>query len=162
MRRLGTAASANSAIFRALKFSTSSTLIDLDVTSLSTDGFSEAGGLAALAGHNQQQTIESTVLGARFSRTFDDNSGTSWTPRLMLGWRNTNGDFQPNLVEDFESTGKAFTVYGTPLAANALVASGGIGFAMGTYLKFDLAYIGQFADRKTDNSVKATLAVSFQ
>jgi outer membrane autotransporter protein len=120
---------------------------------LRTEGFTEAGGIAALTGASQTSILNTALLGARFSATWD-----SVVPSLLLGWRYGGGDLAPASLMTLQSTGTQFAVTGTPLARDAVVADAGLAFLLGNGGRLRVGYLGQFGGGENDHSFNATLS----
>uniref|UniRef100_UPI003342B8B2 autotransporter domain-containing protein n=1 Tax=Pollutimonas bauzanensis TaxID=658167 RepID=UPI003342B8B2 len=77
-----------------------------------------------------------------------------------LGWRHAFGDVDASRNLRF-ATGSAYTVVGTPLAKNAMVAELGIDWAASAASRISLSYTGQIAGRTQDHGVQARASWTF-
>ena len=132
---------------------------NLAYVNLSTDGFTEKGGAAALTSPGDTTATTFTTLGIRASAAFDLGDIAA-TAHGMLGWRHAFGDTVPTSTHALAG-GDAFTIAGTPIAKDAAVVEAGIDFAIAPNATLGLTYSGQFASGTHDNSARAVLNVKF-
>ncbi|WP_181179999.1 autotransporter domain-containing protein [Mesorhizobium sp. B2-1-3A] len=125
---------------------------------LSTNGFGEEGGAAALASEGIDNDATFTTLGARLSRTFTVG-GSALEARASLGWRHAFADL-PAARLSFAG-GDAFTVTGVPIARDALALQAGIDVAIGQASRLGFTYDGQFASGAMENAFKASFSTRF-
>jgi outer membrane autotransporter protein len=126
---------------------------------LQTAGFGETGGPAALSTRGDTTEDTFTTLGMRPSTTVQIGPVEA-VLRGMAGWRHTFGDVAPTSTVSFAG-GDAFSVSGAPLARDAGVVEVGLDFAVIGGARASLTYGGQFSDRQTDNSVRASFTAHF-
>lgn len=128
---------------------------------LKRDHFTEDGGDAALTVAQTNMDTTFTTLGLR-TETFM-GAGIEAGIRLSggLGWRHAFGDTVAAAEMAFSSGGTPFTVFGAPLAKDALVVELGADGAFSQWTRFGMYYLGQIADDADDHSVRANLAVTF-
>ena len=126
---------------------------------LSTDGFTEAGGVAALNGASSSTHITYSTLGLRGS-TSAGMPGNQTRLRGLVGWRHAFGDAAPNSTLALAGQ-PSFAVAGVPIAKNALVLEGGIDFAVSRNLTLGVSYVGQAASQLSDHGIKASLLWKF-
>jgi len=132
----------------------------LAYVSTSTDGFTETGGSAALTSTDKSFDSTTTTLGLRAAS--DVNLGDAKaTVRGGLGWRHAFGDVTPASTVAFAAGGDSFTVYGAPIARDALLIEAGLDFAITPKANLGLSYNGQIANGARDHGVKASLGVKF-
>ena len=127
---------------------------------LSTDGFTESGGAAALAVRGDSTDVTFTTLGLRAARDFAFASGPSLTARGSLGWRHAFGDAAPFATVALAGD-SAFSVAGLPIWRDTAVAGAGLDVKLTRSVLLGLSYDGQFDTRLSDQSVKANLSVKF-
>lgn len=127
--------------------------------SISTDGFTETGGAAALSGAGKTTATTFTTLGLRASSAFT-LSGVTATAKGMVGWRYASGDVTPLSTLAFAG-GDPFTIAGVPVARNAAVIEAGLSFNLSPTAALGISYGGQFASGALDQSVKANFDVRF-
>jgi len=125
---------------------------------LSTDGFAEEGGAAALASDGGSNDATFTTLGARVSQRFVAG-GTAFEARASLGWRHAFANL-PAARLSFAG-GDAFTVTGVLIARDALALQAGVDLAIGQGSRLGLTYDGQFASGAMENVFKASFSTRF-
>ncbi|WP_181176142.1 autotransporter domain-containing protein [Mesorhizobium sp. B2-3-4] len=125
---------------------------------LSTDGFGEDGGQAALSSGGLRNDATFTTLGARLSRTFELGA-SALDVKASLGWRHAFADL-PAASLSFAG-GDAFTVTGVPIARDALALQVGVDFNLGPSSRLGLVYDGQFASGAMENAFKASFSARF-
>ncbi|MCB8819381.1 autotransporter domain-containing protein [Microvirga rosea] len=127
---------------------------------LRTDGFVESGGAAALAGYARSHDLGSTTLGlraeARLSRDIP------LTVRGLLGWRHAFGDIEPEALLAFRDGASAFTVSGTPLDRNALVAEAGLEWQPSDAIMLGVSYSGQIGSKAQEHAIKGNFVWKFE
>lgn len=112
-------------------------------THLRTDGFTEAGGDAALAGRGTTNDVASTTLGLRGRLP---TAAQGLTLDGGLAWRHLYDGVDPKAVLAFDG-GPNFTVAGTPLARDAALVNLGLTYQAGQGVSLSAAYDGQFGQR---------------
>jgi outer membrane autotransporter protein len=132
---------------------------NLAYVNLTTDGFTEKGGAAALAVHGETTEATFTTLGLHLSSTFD-LGGMTATARGTFGWRHAFGDVTPTSIHAFAG-GDAFTVAGVPIAKDAALVEAGLDLDLSEAATFGIAYQGQFGDGAMQNGLNANLRVGF-
>ncbi|WP_378947517.1 autotransporter domain-containing protein [Mesorhizobium sp. ANAO-SY3R2] len=131
----------------------------LAYVSTSTDAFTETGGAAALSSKASTFDSTTTTLGLRAATDFSLGQAQA-TARGGLGWRHAFGDVAPTSTVAFIG-GDDFTVYGSPIARDALLVEAGLDFAISPKANFGLGYTGQVASGARDHGVKASFGVMF-
>ncbi|MQT15452.1 autotransporter domain-containing protein [Rhizobiales bacterium Sp-1] len=129
---------------------------------LSTSGFTESGGTAALAG--QSETFENlgSSLGVRGSVSFPQATGGA--PLVLsagLAWLHAYGDISPDQTLSFASGSSAFTVSGVPLARDAAVLDLGVAIKATEAMEIGVSYRGELASDFNANAIKGTLRWAF-
>ncbi|MDH7795539.1 MULTISPECIES: autotransporter domain-containing protein [unclassified Beijerinckia] len=132
---------------------------NLAYVNLTTDGFSETGGPAALNVRGNSTGVTFTTLGLRASQQFNLGS-VSLTARGTLGWRYAFGDVTPISAAAFAG-GTPFSVAGLPIAKNAALVEAGLDFNLTSQATLGLSYGGQFGSRLTDQTIKGNFAWKF-
>ena len=132
---------------------------NLAYVNLSTNGFTERGGAAALTGNGATTDATFATLGLHASAAID-LGGISATARGMLGWRHAFGDVAPSTAMSFAG-GSPFSIAGVPIARNAAVVEAGTDFAIAPTATLGVSYSGQFASGITDQSVRGTFNWKF-
>lgn len=133
---------------------------NLAYVNLSTNGFTETGGAAALTAASSVVDATFTTLGARAET---DISFGETQARLhgALGWRHAFGDVTPTATHAFASGGNNFTVAGVPIARDAAVIEAGLDLALTSNMSIDFSYSGQIASGFADHGLKASLSARF-
>ncbi|WEK48684.1 MAG: autotransporter domain-containing protein [Candidatus Kaistia colombiensis] len=126
---------------------------------LSTDGFGETGGSAALNVDGANQSVTYGTLGLRAEhKIVVGNAGV--TLQGAAAWQHAWGDVTPTSVLAF-SGGDAFQVSGAPIAQDALLLKAGFDVDVTAGAKLGLFYAGQLASDAADNSVQGRLSIAF-
>lgn len=120
------------------------------------DGGINETGVVAVTGSSKLDTTY-TTLGLRGATALT----STLTARGMLGWRHALGDVTPVAALAFQSGGAAFTLAGSPIARNALVAEAGVDVAIAANATLGVSWTGQYADQSHDNAVKGNFRWSF-
>lgn len=126
---------------------------------LSTDGFSEQGGAAALSGGGSSTEVTFTTLGIRGEHDFTVGTVDAKL-RGTVGWRHAFGDTTPESTHAF-SGGDAFTVAGVPLAEDSAVIEASLDLSLTSEATLGLSYQGQLASGAYDHGFKANFGVRF-
>ncbi|BCP53077.1 hypothetical protein K32_16940 [Kaistia sp. 32K] len=126
---------------------------------LSTDGYSETGGSAALTAASNNQSVTYGTLGLRADHKIAVGN-TAVTLQGAAAWQHAWGDVTPTTALAFAG-GDAFQVTGAPIAKDALLLKAGFDVDVTAGAKFGLFYAGQIASDAADNSVQGRLSVAF-
>jgi len=126
---------------------------------LTTNGFTETGGAAALSSARVTNSMTFTTVGARASTDFM-LAGMKSTARGMVGWRHAFGDPTPLASLSFAG-GSAFTVAGVPIGRDALLVEAGVDVQVGPAARLGLSYVGQFAARASTSTIKGDFSIRF-
>lgn len=126
---------------------------------LDTDGFTEAGGAAALTANGQSSNASFTTLGIR-SETAVALGETMAMLSGGLGWRHAFGAM-PTSMHSFAAGGSAFTLKGVPLARDTLGLDAGINVNITENTTFSLSYNGQLGSGLADHSARAGFNIRF-
>lgn len=126
---------------------------------VSTDGFSEKGGVSALSMNGNSMNVTYMDLGVRGSTAFDIDS-RSILLNGQIGWRHAFGDVTPET--SMRLAGSApFDISGASVNKDSVLVSAGIGFDFADNANLYVNYVGQFADEGSSNGVNAGLKVRF-
>ncbi|TWD55771.1 outer membrane autotransporter protein [Agrobacterium vitis] len=126
---------------------------------LSTNGFSEKGGAAALSSSDNDARATFSTVGLRTSGDFDlDDTPMTWN--ATAGWVHTYGDTTPESRLSL-AKGGSFLVSGAPIARDAAKVSAGVGMKLSENVNFGLSYHGEFAKDNSENAVRADLKIRF-
>ncbi|KZL06558.1 Extracellular serine protease precursor [Pseudovibrio sp. Ad26] len=126
---------------------------------LSSDGYSETGGSAALKAG--RQTMDSTFTSIGLRADARANLG-QFTAKLsaQAAWQHAFGDVTPVVNHAFAG-GEDFSVAGIPIARDALLLNLGASVDLGRNTTLGLAYDGRFGSGFTDQGLKANIALKF-
>jgi outer membrane autotransporter protein len=131
----------------------------LAYVNLRSDGFSERGGAAALAGDGGDTNLGYATLGLRAATT-TRLQGMDLTLRGGLGWRHAFGEVDPKVALAFAG-GSSFAIAGLPIARNAALVEAGLDLALGRDITLGASYTAQLAQDARDHAFKANLAMRF-
>jgi len=129
----------------------------LAYVAVSSDGFTEQGGVAALTAQGSDQDNTYSTLGIRVSADVPVAKG-QLAVRGLLGWQHAFGDVTPGTAMDLAGEGGGFTITGAPIDENALLLGAGLDYLLNADLRLSLAYEGQIGSHANDNAVKASLS----
>lgn len=125
-----------------------------------TNGYSEAGGEAALTSADSVLNGTFTTLGLRAETEFAASDNAMVRLTGAIGWRHLLGNVTPTSVHAFAG-GDDFTISGTPIARNALVLNLGAGIALSETATLGVSYSGQMAKNAADHGAKLDLSIVF-
>ncbi|QKE63583.1 autotransporter domain-containing protein [Aquipseudomonas campi] len=147
----------------AYKISLGATVVepyaDLAWVKVSSEGFTEHGGPAALRVDDNDQDTTFSTLGIRPSYTFAIRD-MPMKVKGGLGWRHTFGDLEPSNRMAFAPTG-TFAIPGVALAEDTTLVSLGLEAALTPTASLSLAYNGQFGSDTQENGLSGLLQVKF-
>ncbi len=126
---------------------------------LSTDGFTEAGGAAALTAASSTVDATFTTVGLR-AESDVSLGGTQATLRGTVGWRHAFGG-TPTSQLTFASGGAPFVIAGVPLAQDTLVLDAGFDVALTQNATLGLAYGALVGSGLQDHTASLKLNVRF-
>lgn len=126
---------------------------------LTTDGFTESGGAAALSATGQTVDDAFSTIGVRAEKRADLGRADA-NLRGMVGWRHVF-DGTPTAALAFASGSNGFTVAGGGIARDLLTLNIGVDLDIAKAAKLGLAYDGQFGTGLVDHGLKASLSVRF-
>jgi len=126
---------------------------------LSTEGFSEAGGAAALTADAQTVNTTFATIGLRAEKELA-LAEMQATLSGGLGWRHAFGAV-PTSTHAFAAGGSAFTLAGVPLAQDTVVLDVGLNLDITNNATLGLTYNGQFGSGVSNHAIKANLGIEF-
>lgn len=126
---------------------------------LHANGFTEAGGAAALTARADTQDTAISTVGVRPSTTVELGSVRA-SLRGMLGWRHAFADVLPTATAALAGS-RPFTPLGAPLARDAAAAEAGLDFDLGDRGIASVTYGGQFSDRASDQRLRVDVRFRF-
>lgn len=130
------------------------------VLRLRTDSFVESGGAAALVGYGRTYDLGTSTLGVRAEAQLIEEVPLLF--RGLMGWRHAFGDVEPEALSAFRNGASAFTVSGTPLDRNALVAEAAVEWQPSDAIALGIAYSGQIGSRAQDHALKGNFVWKFE
>ena len=138
----------------------------LAYVNVSTDGYTERGGAAALAVRGDTTEVTYSTLGVRFSADLPAAFGSAKVSGIA-GWRHAFDAPDPAAINALAG-GAAFAVYGVPIAEDVAVIGAGLEFDLGAMPELGVAgatlglsYDGQFGSGVSENAAKARLTLTF-
>lgn len=126
---------------------------------VSTDGFRENGGAAALSVDDNASDLTYTNVGLRAATSLDVN-GTTVHLKGEAAWRHAFGDVTPETSMAL-SGGSAFEVKGASAARDAAVVKAGIDVDVAKDSTVFVNYVGEFAAGGPDHGVNAGFKLKF-
>lgn len=117
------------------------------------DAYQEKGGAAALDVSAQTQDNFSSIFGVRVAHLATLANGMSITPRASLGWRHTYGDVDSQTRQAFLSGGTAFSVQGTALDRDSLLAEAGLDVGITARQTLGVGYSGEYGSNSRNHAV---------
>jgi fibronectin-binding autotransporter adhesin len=127
--------------------------------SLSTKGFSETGGAAALTSSAVTSNVTTTTLGLRAGSAFTI-AGMTGQARGTVGWQHAFTDTTPWATLQLTG-GTPFTAAGVPIAQDAALLELGIDVRLSERASIGIGYTGQFAAGSQDQSVRGNFTFRF-
>lgn len=128
---------------------------------LEMDRFTETGQAAALRGRGTSSDAAFSSLGVRAARTMALSPEVSMTARGALGWRHVYGDVSPGASLAFRDGGTPFSVAGTPIARDSLLAETGVEVSFRGRTALRVSYSAQIARNSQDQTLRGQLAWAF-
>jgi outer membrane autotransporter protein len=128
---------------------------------LSTDGFTETGGVSALGGASGSDDVGYSTLGARWASNYLMANGMILMPRASLAWQHAFATLTPTTTLTFRNTGAAFGIWGVPIARDAALIEAGGDLQLSAQTKVGIFYVGQLATNAQDHSVKGNFTWRF-
>jgi outer membrane autotransporter protein len=132
---------------------------DIARVRVSTDGFSESGGIAALSSAPQSHAVTFTTIGARFG-TLIPLGASALKLSASVAWQHVIGDATPTAELAFAG-GTPFTVAGVPIKRDALRLQADTDWTVGQHTTISVGYSGQLASGFQDHAVTARLSIRF-
>jgi outer membrane autotransporter protein len=133
----------------------------LALVRVSTRGFTETGGAAALTGAGNSDGVGYSSLGLRAATQYMLENGIVLRPRASLGWQHAFGELMPSAALTFASSGAAFAVAGVPIARNVALIDTGFDVDISANARLGIGYVGQLARDAQDHAVKGGFRVRF-
>lgn len=127
----------------------------------SHQSYDEKGGAAALHVDSHEQDNLNSTLGLRVAHLGTLGNGMSLTPRASLGWRHTYGELGSQARQSFLSGGNAFSVEGTTLDRDTLLADAGLDLGISSAQSLGLGYNGEYGSRTQNHALVAQWQLRF-
>ncbi|TJZ91425.1 autotransporter domain-containing protein [Paracoccus gahaiensis] len=127
---------------------------------LSTDGFAERGGAAALTSEDSTEKASFATLGLRASGDLGEDAARDLGWTVAASWQHAFGD-QTAERQMSLSGGGAFLVSGAPIGRNAAALSVGLDMAVGRNGRLGMGYQGQVSGDMSANSLTADFTLLF-
>lgn len=123
---------------------------------LTTNAFSEAGGVGALRGEENKRHVTYTNLGLRGSIDLG-----VVTPYASAAWQHAYGDRASPRPLAFVDSGTSFLVRGTPIARNSAAIEAGLQANVLPRGSFNISYVGNLSKQWKDNGLKLGFSYGF-
>jgi fibronectin-binding autotransporter adhesin len=127
----------------------------LAFVALDADGADEKGGGAALDLQGDSSSVAFSSVGLRGRTSWAVDGRGTMDLRGSVGWRHAEGDVTPTATAAFAG-GDAFTVWGVPIAEDALRLDAELAFTTEGALSLGVSYSGQIGDGAEDHGVAIT------
>jgi outer membrane autotransporter protein len=128
---------------------------------LSTDGFTETGGVSALGGASGSDDVGYSTLGARWASNYLMASGMMLMPRASLAWQHAFATLTPTTTLTLRNIGAAFGIWGVPIARDAALIEAGGDLQLSAQTKVGIFYVGQLGTNAQDHSIKGNFTWRF-
>jgi outer membrane autotransporter protein len=131
---------------------------------VSSDGFAERGGPAALTSAGNSDGVTFSTLGLRASTKVAMSGGADVTARGAIGWRHAFGGTAPTNRMTFAvgtPLALSFDVTGAPVARNVASVEAGLDFKLTNAATLGISYAGQFGSGLKDHGARVNLNVAF-
>lgn len=123
---------------------------------VSTGGFTENGGIAALAASGNDQNVTFSTLGTR-TATVMFIDGMHVTPHASAAWQHAFGDVTADMALAFAGNGAGFAIAGVPIARNSALIEAGLDFKIAPDATLGVSYNGQLASDVQDHGISGRL-----
>lgn len=120
---------------------------------VSTGGFTESGGLAALTAAESDEDVGYSTLGLRAAATMRVD-GVEVTPRASVAWQHAFGDVNPDMALAFNANGIGLGISGVPIARDSALIDAGVDVAIAPDATIGVSYLGQLAGDVEDHGIK--------
>lgn len=126
---------------------------------VSTDGFTEDGGAAALSVDDAVYNMTFANIGLRAATSFDVD-GTVVRLKGQASWRHAFGDDAPEASMALAG-GSVFDIQGASASRDTAVVKAGIDFDVAKNSSISVNYVGEFSADGADHGVNAGFKVKF-
>ncbi|WP_246327031.1 autotransporter outer membrane beta-barrel domain-containing protein [Burkholderia guangdongensis] len=135
--------------------------VGLAYVNVSTGGFTESGGAAALKGDSGSTGVGYSTLGVRASTDVATMANGKVSVFGKIGWQHAFGGTVPTSTLSFASGGASFGAGGVPVARDSMLLGLGVDARVAKNLTLGLSYGGQFGSHVSDNALYADLLWRF-
>ena len=125
------------------------------------DGFTEAGGPAALTVAGLSHGTTYATIGIRGEHELQVSEDGTLTAKAGVAWQHAFDPGAPRRDLAFASGGSAFTVAGVPVARDSLMLEGGLSWQMTNGATLGAHYNGVFSGATQSHAVKGNVAFTF-
>jgi len=132
---------------------------NLAYVNVTTEGYAEEGGPAALTVARNTTGVGFTTLGVRAEQVLAVGEHDA-TLTGGIGWRHAFGDLTPTATQAF-AAGEAFSVFGVPIAEDTATFEAGLDLVLGAGTSLGVAYAGQVAADAASHAVSARIDGKF-
>lgn len=129
--------------------------------SVHSDGFTEAGGPAALSVAASTTAATFTTLGLRGQAPVAFVGPWAVIARGSLGWQHAFGDTTPQSLMSFAAAPSPFTIAGVPIGRDMALVEAGLDAKAWQNTLVSLIYSGRLANDASAHAVKANVTVKF-
>lgn len=127
-----------------------------------SEGFTEAGGAAALQVDAGSNTLGIATLGVRGSAELAQlTGGQTVSASAGVAWRHTFGNVAPGGTAKFASGGDSFTMGGAPADRDTLSLEAGIQIDLSHQASLSAGYLGEFGKTASSNALNTRLGIKF-
>jgi outer membrane autotransporter protein len=123
---------------------------------VSTGGFTETGGIAALTAGENTDNMTYSLLGAR-AATVMFIDGVHITPHASAAWQHAFDDVTTDMALAFSGSGASFVVAGVPIARDSAFLDAGLDFKIAPDATLGISYQGQLASDVQDHGISGRL-----
>lgn len=134
---------------------------NLAYASVRSDGFTEAGGPAALRVAQANTSATYSTLGLRAQAPMPAIGPWAMAARGSLGWQHAYDGTAPVSLMSFAASPSPFAIAGVPIATDALLVEAGLDAMVHRNAVLALLYTGRLAADTTAHALRASLAVRF-
>ncbi len=140
---------------------TAEAFADLAHARVSSDGFVESGGPAALTVAQADTSATYTTLGVRAQAPIPALGPWLITARGSLGWQHAFDNVTPVSLMSFAAGPSSFAVAGVPIATDTLLVEAGLDALVHRNTVVAVLYTGRIAADASTHAVRANVAVRF-
>lgn len=132
----------------------------LSYANVTTNGFSEGTGSAALTAQSANFSSVDSTIGFRSALPVKLGTWPALTASATIGWQHDFSALTPTTEFAYAAGSLPFAAYGTPLAANTALVSAGISGKLAN-ADLSLFYTGQLSPQQSENGLQGTVTWHF-